>query len=78
MEQILRYNVKSILYCGRQCVAFRTRNKGKWDGMNQDNFIAFLKFLGEYDEILQTHLISSPIKKAIFCTMTPKATSKTL
>lgn len=34
--------------------------------MNPDNFIAFLKFLGEYDEILQTYLISSPIKKAIF------------
>ena len=33
---------------------------------NPDNFIVFLKFLGECNEILRTHLNSSAMKNATF------------
>ena len=65
--QILKCILRSVLYCGRQHIAFITKNEGKFDGKeNTVNFVVFLKGFGEHDKILQTYLNSLAIKNVIY------------
>ena len=70
-ENIFTYNLKCIvkflLYCGREYIAFRTRNVRNLDEKeNPGNFIAFLKVYEEQQLTLQTHLNSLTIKNTTY------------
>ncbi|CAM1294329.1 Uncharacterised protein at_DN2034 [Pycnogonum litorale] len=63
--KILSCCVEAILFCGRQCIAFRTRNEQS-DSGNPGNFIAFLRAMADHDSVLQEHLISPKYKNATY------------
>ncbi|XP_072174513.1 52 kDa repressor of the inhibitor of the protein kinase-like [Diadema setosum] len=65
---ILRYCVEAVLFCGRQCIALRTRNESGScsDGSNPGNFIALLRSFAQHDDALLKHLTEPAQKNATY------------
>ena len=64
---ILKYIIEAVLFCGRQCIAFRTRNESDLDGsVNPGNFLAFLKMVARHDDALMEHLTSPIMRNATY------------
>ena len=61
---ILKCIIEAVLFCGRQCIAFRTRNESNLDGsVNPGNFLAFLKMVARHDDVLMEHLTSRAMNR---------------
>ena len=56
--------MKYVLYCGHQSIVSTPGNGGKFEG--KDNFIAFLKLLGEHSEILRKYLNCHAMNNATY------------
>ncbi len=64
---LLNISVPNMLYSGRQCIALR-RNSEKKIHMkgNPGTFLALLKLLAKYDEVLKSHLENPRLKNATY------------
>ena len=59
--------MKQFFFCGRQFIAFRTRNESNLDGsINPGNFLAFLKMVARHDDALMEHLTSRAMGNATY------------
>ena len=59
--------IEAVLFCGRQCIAFRTRNESNLDdSVNPGNFLAFLKMVAWHDDALMEHLTSRAMRNATY------------
>ena len=64
---ILKCIIEEVLFCGRQCIAFRTRNESNLDGsVNPGNFLAFLKMVVRHDDALMKHLNFRAMRNATY------------
>ena len=64
---ILKCIIEAVLFCERQCFAFRTRNESNLDGsVNPGNFLAFLKMVARHDDALMEHLTSRAMRNATY------------
>ena len=64
---ILKCIIEAVLFCGRQCIAFRTQNESNLNGsVNPGNFLAFLKMVARHDDALMEHLSSRAMRNATY------------
>ena len=63
-RHILKWVIKTVLHCARQCISLRGDKEVLNSSMNPGNFLATLQLLGENDQILRDHLSSPEMKNA--------------
>ena len=63
-RQILECIIHCILYCGRQCIPLRGDVEVVNSVGNPGNFLAGLKLISKYNNVLQEHLLSPALRNA--------------
>ena len=61
-----RHIVKSILYCGRQCIALRDNVEKLDQTGNPGNFLSLMKVLANHDPTLKNHLERPRLRNATY------------
>ena len=70
-REILKWVIKTIELCGKQCIAFRGHRENVASKKNNcGNFLAILKLLAQTNDDLQNHLASPVAKNATY--LSPK------
>ena len=65
-REILKWVIKTIILCGKQCIALRGDREDINSNNNCGNFSAILKLLSETNSELKDHLDAPSVKNATF------------